>query len=85
VWWRKAEASKHLVPLDDVAKLMEACAKLYEAGRKSAMPDIPPQIVLKPGEAADALRRLEDSGAAALRRWVATGEAQEGPTAGTGE
>jgi len=80
VWWTKRE-DKHLVPLGDVARIIEACAKMYEAGRKSAMPDIPPQVVLTPGEAADALRGLEDSGAAAVRDWIQTGEARAGQTA----
>jgi hypothetical protein len=79
MWWRKRE-DKHLVPLDDVAAIIEACAKMYEAGRKSAMPDIPPQMSLTAKDADDVLTRMQGSLSGRVANWIGTGEAGSGPT-----
>ena len=76
MWWRKRK-DEHLVPLDDVARIIEACAKMYEAGRKSAMPDIPAQISLTPEDQDSELKRLQSSGARRILHWLETGATEE--------
>lgn len=67
------------VSMDGVARILEAARGLFEAGLKAGRPDIGPQVALTPREAEDVLKRMQDTRAAALRKWVETGEAPSGP------
>lgn len=80
MWWHRRE-DKHLVPMEDVARIIEACATMYEAGRKAAMPDIPKQGILSDGDADELRRKMRESGASRVLGWLATGEAGPGPAA----